>query len=84
MRIKLNCLSCGHPMDLGEAYQDYAGEVRCWGCQALLDVELRDGKLLTMRTSRGGTSRPIAPVAGFEALLIEVSDPAGASEQQPR
>jgi biopolymer transport protein ExbD len=23
MRIKLNCLACGHSMDLGDAYEDY-------------------------------------------------------------
>jgi hypothetical protein len=49
MRIKLNCISCGHLMELGDAYEDYQGEVRCWGCQALVDVTLHDGKLQTMK-----------------------------------
>lgn len=51
MRIKLNCISCGHLMELGEAYEDYQGEIRCWGCQALIDVTLHDGKLQTMKLS---------------------------------
>ena len=49
MRIKLNCLSCGHPMELGDAYEDYEGEIRCWGCQAVLEVALQEGKLRSMR-----------------------------------
>jgi hypothetical protein len=55
MRIKLNCLACGHSMDLGDAYEDYEGEVRCWGCQAVLDVTLSEGKLRRMRL---GAARP--------------------------
>lgn len=51
MRIRLNCLSCGHPMDLGDAYEDYQGEVRCWGCRAVLEVTLQEGKLKAMRRS---------------------------------
>lgn len=52
MRIRLNCLACGHSMDLGDAYEDYAGEVKCWGCQAVLEVTLQEGKLKAMK--RGG------------------------------
>ncbi len=56
MRIKLNCLACGHSMDLGDAYEDYEGEVRCWGCRTILEVALHEGKLRSMRNSAGGPS----------------------------
>ena len=47
-RIKLNCLACGHAMDLAEAYEDYQGEVRCWGCQAILEISMHEGRLQSM------------------------------------
>jgi hypothetical protein len=53
-RIKLSCLSCGHPMELGDAYEDYQGEVRCWGCRAIVDITLREGKLQSMKLSSRG------------------------------
>jgi len=51
MRIKLNCISCGHLMELAEAYEDYQGEVRCWGCHALVEITMKDGKLRAMKLS---------------------------------
>jgi hypothetical protein len=48
MRIKLTCLSCGHLFELGDAYESYTGQIRCWGCQTTLDISLLDGKLLSM------------------------------------
>ena len=51
MKIKLNCLSCGHTMELGDAYEDYDGEIRCWGCRAILEVTLREGQLRSMKSS---------------------------------
>jgi len=53
MGIKVNCLSCGHPMELSDAYDDYEGEVRCWGCRAVLEVTLHEGKLQRMRLATG-------------------------------
>ena len=51
-------------MDLGDAYEDYAGELRCWGCQAVLEVSLQEGKLKSMRRN-SGTARP--PDRGTES-----------------
>jgi hypothetical protein len=56
MKIKLNCLGCGFPMDLGEAYEDYQGEIRCWGCHTVLEVTMREGKLMAMRRLGAGTA----------------------------
>ena len=61
MKIKLRCLGCGHVMELDEAYEDYEGEVRCWGCTALLDVKLQESKLKTMSFVR--FTRPSAEEA---------------------
>ena len=70
MRIKVYCLSCGHPMELSDAYEDYAGEVRCWGCRAVMEIALSEGKLRSMKQSAG------APESG----LVD----AGAAEQEAR
>ena len=56
MGIKLSCLACGHRLDLGDAYEDYEGEVRCWGCDTALEVALHEGKLRSMRRSTGDAS----------------------------
>ncbi|HUU01258.1 MAG TPA: hypothetical protein VM425_07470 [Myxococcota bacterium] len=77
MRIRLNCLECGHPMDLGDAYEDYQGEVRCWGCRTVLDVTLQEGRLKAMRKScaaetprssagRAESSETLSPASGAE------------------
>lgn len=64
MGIKLNCLSCGHPMEIGDAYEDYEGEIRCWGCSTTLEVALREGKLRSMKMSNSSpASRPDAGTA---------------------
>jgi DNA-directed RNA polymerase subunit N (RpoN/RPB10) len=60
MRIKLNCLSCGHPLELDEAYEDYQGEVRCWGCRAVLEVTLQEGKLRSMKLGTGAANLLVA------------------------
>lgn len=49
MRIKLCCLSCGHSLDLGDAYENYRGAVRCWSCRALLNITLEEGLLKEMQ-----------------------------------
>jgi DNA-directed RNA polymerase subunit RPC12/RpoP len=43
--MKLNCLSCGHSVDLRDSYDDYEGPVRCYVCGALLLIRSKDGGL---------------------------------------
>ncbi|EKD22139.1 MAG: hypothetical protein ACD_87C00136G0004 [uncultured bacterium] len=40
--MKINCLSCGHSIELDETYSDYEGQVRCYVCSALLEVKLEE------------------------------------------
>jgi hypothetical protein len=56
--IKLNCLVCGFSMELSDAYEDYHGEIRCWGCHGVLEVTIQEAKLKAMRMS-GGTGSAI-------------------------
>jgi len=41
--MKLNCLSCGHSVDLRGDYSDYNGQVKCFVCGALLTIRTEDG-----------------------------------------
>jgi ribosomal protein S27E len=43
--MKLNCISCGHNMDLDSCYDDFEGQVKCYVCGALLTMKASDGKL---------------------------------------
>jgi DNA-directed RNA polymerase subunit N (RpoN/RPB10) len=46
--MKLNCISCGHKFDLGDAYEDYEGLVKCYVCGALLAIKTDEGSLKSM------------------------------------
>ena len=41
--MKLNCLSCGHTVDLHRDYDDYEGLVKCFVCGAMLTIRTEDG-----------------------------------------
>lgn len=41
--MKVNCLSCGHALDLRDAYDDYEGQVKCFICASLLTIRTEEG-----------------------------------------
>ncbi|MBI5789440.1 MAG: hypothetical protein HZA78_11380 [Candidatus Schekmanbacteria bacterium] len=43
--MKINCLSCGHNVDLDDLYEDYKGQVKCFACSALLEICTEQGHL---------------------------------------
>lgn len=47
--MKINCISCGFSINLDEVYEDYEGEIKCFTCQALLDVKMEEGKLKSVK-----------------------------------
>jgi DNA-directed RNA polymerase subunit RPC12/RpoP len=47
--MKINCLSCGHGIELDEAYSDYEGQVKCSTCSALLEVKLEEGLVKSVK-----------------------------------
>jgi hypothetical protein len=59
--MKLNCLSCGHAIDLHRDYSDYNGQVKCFVCSALLTIRTEDGAVksvtLSPRASQSGPAR---------------------------
>jgi DNA-directed RNA polymerase subunit N (RpoN/RPB10) len=43
--MKLNCLSCGHTVDLRDGYEDYDGQVKCFTCGGLMAIRTQDGQV---------------------------------------
>jgi hypothetical protein len=49
-------------MELSDAYEDYQGEVRCWGCRTTLQVTIEKGKLKAMQRGVSDREVPRQPV----------------------
>lgn len=47
--MRINCLSCGHSIELDEAYSDYEGPIKCYACSALLEVKLEEDHIKTVK-----------------------------------
>jgi hypothetical protein len=43
--MKINCLICGHTVDLRDAYDDYEGLIKCFACGGLLTIRTREGQV---------------------------------------
>ncbi|MDO8433224.1 MAG: hypothetical protein Q7S58_12525 [Candidatus Binatus sp.] len=44
--MKINCLSCGHNVDLDDAYaENYEGAIKCYACGATLKIKTEQGGL---------------------------------------
>jgi DNA-directed RNA polymerase subunit N (RpoN/RPB10) len=56
--MKINCLSCGHKVELDDAYDDYAGQVKCFACGAILEIKTAEGKLKSAVEVAWGLARP--------------------------
>ncbi len=46
--MKINCLSCGFKVDMDDAYDDYAGQIKCYSCRAIMQIKATDGKLTSV------------------------------------
>ncbi len=62
--MKINCLSCGHKVDLGEAYGDYAGQVKCLVCGVRLEIRTEEGnvKSVTLEATSSVVSADREPI----------------------
>lgn len=60
--MKINCLSCGHKIDLDDVYDDYQGPIKCLACKALLDIKTRQGQIKAINIAHG-LSAPAAEKA---------------------
>jgi hypothetical protein len=58
--MRINCLGCGFKIDLGDAYDDYEGQIKCFTCGATTEIATREGSI---RVARPATEAPL-PWAG--------------------
>ena len=47
--MKINCLCCGHKVDLDDAYDDYEGPVKCFVCSAILEIRTEKGTIKAVK-----------------------------------
>ncbi|MBZ5553935.1 MAG: hypothetical protein LAO21_14540 [Acidobacteriia bacterium] len=57
--MRINCLSCGHMVDLEDDYDDYEGEVKCFVCSTTLEVRTEEGRIKNVRLAK---KIPLVPV----------------------
>lgn len=48
--MKINCLCCGHKVDLDDVYDDYEGCVKCL-CGTMLEIKTEEGQLRKVKLS---------------------------------
>ncbi len=48
--MKINCLCCGHKVDLDDVYDDYEGCVKCL-CGTMLEIKTEEGRLKMVKLS---------------------------------
>jgi len=51
--MKMNCLSCGHVVDLRDNYDDYEGQIKCFVCGALLSIRTENGQVKSVQFVSG-------------------------------
>ncbi len=57
--MKINCLSCGHKVDLDDVYDDYEGSVKCVACKALLEIKTYQGQLKSINIKNISPPPPV-------------------------
>jgi hypothetical protein len=79
--MKINCLSCGHNIDLDDAYADhYEGEIKCFGCSARLEIRTEQSALRCVRL----VGSPAGGSAGTEVGRSETAASAGVKSGKTR
>jgi hypothetical protein len=58
--MRLNCLSCGHKVELDDAYDDFEGPVKCL-CGAMLEIRTKEGLLKAIKLMDPPPPRPSQP-----------------------
>ena len=51
--MKVNCISCGHTVDLRDSYDDYQGQIKCFTCGALLAIRTEGGEIKSVEYVSG-------------------------------
>lgn len=74
--MKINCLSCGHNIELDDAYADhYEGEIKCFACGARLEIRtdnsaIREVHLVSLPVEERANERPAGHRARNENVRV--------------
>ena len=55
--MKVNCLACGHKVELDDAYDDFEGPVKCL-CGAMLEIRTEEGRLKAIGMAKSLAAAP--------------------------
>ena len=70
--MKINCLSCGHNIDLDDAYAEhYEGEIKCYACNAALEIRTEQSAIRFVRLLSGPADRTVSAEAYGQATAEE-------------
>ena len=47
--MQINCLGCGYKVDLGNCYDDYEGQIKCYACGTIIEVAAHEGSVRTVK-----------------------------------
>jgi ribosomal protein S27E len=47
--MKINCLGCGFKVDLAGAYDDYAGQIKCFACGTIMEIATQQGEVRAVK-----------------------------------
>jgi predicted RNA-binding Zn-ribbon protein involved in translation (DUF1610 family) len=56
--MKINCISCGHKIDLDDCYSDYEGQIKCYVCGAIINIRTEDGSIKSAQLDHTVTRCP--------------------------
>jgi len=56
--MRINCLACGHNVDLDNAYDDYEGLIKCCACRAVLEIRAEQGRIKAVKQANGAQRLP--------------------------
>ncbi|OGR30894.1 MAG: hypothetical protein A2139_01915 [Desulfobacca sp. RBG_16_60_12] len=66
--MRINCLACGHKVELDDAYDDFEGPVKCL-CGAMLQIRTEEGMLKSIQAAEP-LSRPAPKPKGLQGAAI--------------
>jgi ribosomal protein S27E len=72
--MRVNCLGCGHETELDEAYDDYEGPVKCFGCGATLEIRTEQGSIKAVK--QVNIAPPPSAEEAFEHALKPINEAA--------
>jgi hypothetical protein len=81
--MRINCLACGHKVDLDDAYDDYEGPVKCFACRAILEIRTEQGSIKAVKQVNS-VQRPSAEEVFEQALNPMNTAAPGAGASGPR